>query len=43
MQQVMIHQNVDLANLKSDVDKLDNHELKDVPSNFSNFKSKVDK
>ena len=34
---------VDLANLKSDVDKLDIHILKNVPSNLSNLKSKVDK
>ena len=34
---------VDLANLKSNVDKLDNDELKNVPSNLSNLKSKVDK
>ena len=34
---------VDLANLKSDVDKLDTDQLKNVPSNFSNLKVKVDK
>ena len=34
---------VDLANLKSDVDKLDINKLKNVPSNLSNLKSKVDK
>ena len=33
----------DLANLKSDVDKLDIDELKNVPSNLNNLKSKVDK
>ena len=47
MQQVLIHQNllkkVDLANLKSDEDKLDIDKLKDVPTNLSNLKSKVDK
>ena len=32
----------DLANLKSDVDKLDIDKLKNVPSNLSNLKSKVD-
>ena len=32
----------DLANLKSDVDKLDIDKLKNVPTNLSNF-SKVDK
>ena len=32
-----------LANLKSDVDKLDNDEFKNVPSNLSNLKSKADK
>ena len=33
----------DLANLKSDVDKLDIDKLKNVPSGLSNLKSKVDK
>ena len=33
----------DLANLKSDVDKYDFDKLKNVPTNFSNLKSKVDK
>ena len=33
----------DLANLKSDVDKLDIDKLKNVPSNLSNLKSKIDK
>ena len=33
----------DLANLKSDVDKLDIDKLKKVPSNLSNLKSNVDK
>ena len=33
----------DLANLKSDVDKLDIDKLKNVPINLSNLKSKVDK
>ena len=32
----------DLVNLKSDVDKLDINELKNIPSNLSNWKSKVD-
>ena len=32
---------VDLANLKSDVDKLDIVKLKNVPANLSNLKSKV--
>ena len=32
-----------LANLKSDVDKLDIDKLKNVPTNLRNFKSKVDK
>ena len=32
----------DLANLKSDVDKLDIDKLKNVPSNLSNLKAKVD-
>ena len=42
---MLIEQNlkkVNLANLKSDVDKLDIYKLKTVPSNISNFKSKVD-
>ena len=34
---------VDLANLKSNVDKLDIDKLKNKPSNLSNLKSKVDK
>ena len=34
---------VDLANLKSNVDKLDIDNLKNVPTNLSNLKSKVDK
>ena len=34
---------VDLANLKSNVDKLDIDELKNIPTNLSNWKSKVDK
>ena len=33
----------DLANLKSDVDRLDMDKLKNVPSNICNLKSKVDK
>ena len=33
----------DLANLKSDVDKLDIDKLKDVSTNLSSLKSKVDK
>ena len=32
-----------LANLKSDIDKLDNDKLKNVPRNLTNLKSKVDK
>ena len=47
MQQVLIHRNllrkVDLATLKSNVDKLDIDKLENVPTNLSNFKSKVDK
>ena len=34
---------VDLADLKSDADKLDIDKLKNVPSNLGNLKSKVDK
>ena len=34
---------IDLANLKSSVDKLDIDKLKNVPSNLNNLKSKVDK
>ena len=34
---------VDLANLKSNVDKLDTDKLKNVQTNLSNLKSKVDK
>ena len=36
-------ENVDLANLKSNVDKLDIDQLKNVPTNSSNLKSKVHK
>ena len=35
--------NVDLAKLKSDVDKLDIDKLGNVPSNLNNLKSKIDK
>ena len=34
---------VDLTNLKTDIDKLDIDNLKNVPGNLSNLKSKVDK
>ena len=34
---------VDLANLKSNVDKLDIDKLKNLPTNLSNLKNKVDK
>ena len=34
---------VDLASLKSNIDKLDIDKLKNIPSNLSNLKSKVDK
>ena len=47
MQQVLIHQNlqkkVDLANLKSNVDKLDIDKFKNVPTNWSNLRSKIDR
>ena len=48
MQQVLIHQNlqkknVDLANLKSDVSKLDIDKFKNVPTNLRNLENKVDK
>ena len=33
----------DLANLKSDVNNLNNDKLKNVPSNLNNSKSKIDK
>ena len=33
----------DLANLKSNADKLDIYKLKNIPSNLSNLESKVDK
>ena len=35
--------NVDLADLKSNVDKWDIDKLKNVPSNLSNLKSKADR
>ena len=34
---------VDLAKLKSDVDKLDIDKLKNIPTNLNNLKSNVDK
>ena len=34
---------VDLANLKSDVDKWDIDKFKNVPSNLNNLKNKIDK
>ena len=47
MQQVLKHQNllkkVDVANLKSDVNKLDTDKFKNVPNNLSNLESKVNK
>ena len=45
MQQVLIHQNflkIDLANLKSNIDKLDIDKFKNGPTNLINLKSKVD-
>ena len=45
MQQVLIHwillKKLDLANLKSDIDKLDIDKLKNVPGKLSNLKTKV--
>ena len=45
MQQVLIHRNLlkksDLANLKSNADKLDIDKLKNVPINLSSLISKV--
>ena len=35
--------NVDLANLKSNLDELGTDKLKNVPTNLSNLKSKVNK
>ena len=47
MQQELIHhlllKTLILANLKSNVDKLDIDQLKNVGTNLSNLKSKVDK
>ena len=46
MQQMLIHQNfpkIDLANLESNVDKLDIDKLKIVLTNSNNLKIKVDK
>ena len=44
MQQKLIHHLlVNLANLKSDLDKLDIDKLENVPTNLSNLKNKVDK
>ena len=43
--QVLIHQISlkDLINLKSDIEKLDIDKLKNVPSDLSSLKGKVDK
>ena len=38
-----VAKNIDLAKLKSYVDKLDIDKLKNAPSNLNNLKSKVDK
>ena len=47
MLQVLIHRILqnknDLANLRSDVDKLDIDQIKNVPNDLSNLKNKVDK
>ena len=45
MQQELMHhlKKVDLASLKSNVDKLDIDKLKNIPTNLSNLKSKVEK
>ena len=47
MQQELIHllllKKTDLANLESDVDKLDIDKLKKLPTNLNNLKSRVDK
>ena len=47
MRQVLIHRILlkksDLANLESDVNKLDIHKLKNVPTKLNNLKSKLDK
>ena len=46
MQQVLIHKNllkIHLANLKSNVDKLDIGKMKNVQTNSNKLKSKVDK
>ena len=46
MQQVLTHQillkKIDSANLKSNVNKLDIHKLKNVTTNLNNLKSKVE-
>ena len=41
MHQILLKK-TDLANLKSDVNKVDIDKLKNVPSNLINLKSKVD-
>ena len=47
MRQVLVYQNllkkIDVASLKSNVDKLDIYKLKNVPTNLSSLNSKVDK
>ena len=41
--QHLLLKKTDLANLKSDVDKIDIDKLKSIPTNLKNLKSKVDK
>ena len=43
MHQVKQAKKIDLASLKSNVNKLDIDKLKNVPTNLDNLKSKVDK
>ena len=45
MEQVLIHvgKNVDLVNLKSEVDKLDNDKLENVATTSMNLKNEEDK
>ena len=40
---IIFAKKTDLANIKSDADKLDIDKIKSVPTNLNNLKSKVDK
>ena len=43
MQQELMYQKTNLADLRPDVDKLDIDKLKSIPNSLSNLRCKVDK